>query len=93
MKFSRGVILAILIVVTATAGFSISGADAQKSEISGWEYHVLNLHDGNISGIEETWLPELNKAGADGWEAVGIAPFENRGNTQGLRVLLKRPKR
>lgn len=93
MKSSRGVILAILTVVTATAGFSIAGADAQKSQFSVWEYHVLNLRDGNMSGIEEKWLPELNKVGADGWEVVGTAPFELRGDTQGLRVLLKRPKR
>jgi hypothetical protein len=53
---------------------------------------VLSLPDGNVFGIHEKWIPELNKAGGEGWEVVSTAPLMRQGDSSGLRVLLKRVK-
>ena len=70
----------------------LAGPEKKAAVVTAWEYKVLALRDGNISGIEETWAPELNKAGEEGWEVAGTASQSISGNSMSLRVLLKRVK-
>lgn len=48
-----------------------------------WEYRLISAKAG------EDIMPALDKAGLDGWEAVGVLPVAA---SPELRVLLKRPR-
>jgi hypothetical protein len=95
MSKSTGVGVVTLLGLSVGLGLAPGWAapETKPAEPTIWEYHCLNLPDGNISGVEQKWVPELNQAGADGWEVVATVPLTIRGDTSGLRVLLKRPKR
>jgi hypothetical protein len=45
-----------------------------------WEYQIIFIYDGYFS------MSDLNEAGAQGWEAVGMSESDGT-----LSVLLKRP--
>jgi hypothetical protein len=57
-----------------------------------WEYWLYELvHDGNQVGTA-TWLAELNRLGAEGWEAVGpVNMLAPRTGDLAPELLLKRP--
>lgn len=65
-----------------------------------YEYTILNFYTtatgfmGTSSQINmEHVLPELNRAGADGWEIVGALPItEGYGRTVSISYTLKREK-
>lgn len=65
-----------------------------------YEYTMLNFDTtaagflGTSSQISmERVLPELNRAGADGWEVVGVLPLtEGYGRTVSISYTLKREK-
>ena len=60
-----------------------------------WEYRVLEYEiKGGIMrkmDVERNYLNDLNEAGRDGWELVGIIPFtENQGRLSRIHLILKK---
>ena len=57
-----------------------------------WEYWLYELvHDGNQVDAA-TWLEELNRLGAEGWEAIGpINTLTPRPGDPTPELLMKRP--
>ncbi len=60
-----------------------------------WEYRVLEYEvKGGIMrkmDVERNYLNDLNEAGRDGWELVGIIPFtENQGRLSKVHLILKK---
>jgi hypothetical protein len=60
-----------------------------------WEYKVLEYRvKGGIARemhMEGNYLSELNDAGREGWELVGIIPFtENQGRLSRVHLILKK---
>jgi hypothetical protein len=85
--------VSVALVIALGLAPGVAAPEIQRHETTIWEYQCLSLPDGNAKGIEQAWVPELNTAGADGWEVVATVPLTVRGDTASLRVLLKRVKK
>ena len=62
-----------------------------------WKYQVLEYKvKGGIARemhMEGDYLKDLNAAGWEGWELVGIIPFtENQGRLSRLHLIMKKPE-
>lgn len=55
-----------------------------------FEYQTLFFKTGLLKGSFENKDEELNKLGQEGWECVGVTPFNGAGSTTGMVYLFKR---